>query len=184
MNKWKAVLACMTVCATVAVGTNVPAGSGRANAGASKADFSEAPVLVSTDVKRSGSESMRVELDSAYTVTGNCAAVKVYVKNASLPAVLMSVSLTDRAGKTYKSNTFDAGKVSAVDYAAAGDEYKKLNRVKDSEFIEVPYGFYGTVYLPYASFNRNAGETPADIQSVEVGFGAQSLGYDLSLIHI
>lgn len=65
MNKWKAVLACMTVCATVAVGTNVPAGSGRANAGASKADFSEAPVLVSTDVKRSGSESMRVELDSA-----------------------------------------------------------------------------------------------------------------------
>ncbi len=178
MNKWKAVLACMTVCATVAVGTNVPAGSGRANAGASKADFSEAPVLVSTDVKRSGSESMRVALDSAHTVTGNCAAVKVYVKNASLPAVLMSVSLTDSAGKTYKSNTFDAGKASAVDYAAAGDEYKKLNRVKDSEFIEVPYGFYGTVYLPYASFNRNAGETPADIQSVEVGFGAQSLGYD------
>lgn len=75
----------MTVCATVAVGTNIPAGSGRANAGASKADFSEAPVLVSTDVKRSGSESMRVALDSAHIVTGNCAAVKVYVKTPVCP---------------------------------------------------------------------------------------------------
>ena len=184
MNKLKKALACMMVCATVAVGANAPSGMGRAKAGASKVDFSETPVIVSTDVKRDGSESMRTELSSAHIVTGNCVAIKVYVKNASLPAVLMGISLTDSTGKTYKSNTFDAGKVNAVDYAAAGDEHKRLNHVKDSEFIEVPYGFYGTVYLPYDSLNRQAGETPADIKSVTVGFGAQSLGYDTLEIDI
>lgn len=173
--------ACLLAVATLALGmclspfasaTDVTSSAGRANLDTAT------PLVVSTNAKRSAHEYLGVSLSSAKTVQGNCLAVTVFVKNVSLPTAQLSLSVKDGNGVEYVTSTFAAQKVKAVSYGANGDVSTTLNWLENSEFIDVPYGFYGTVYVPYTALNRNGNVTPSSIKSVKVGFGAQSLGYD------
>lgn len=156
----------------------VPTAGKTLKSSANEANFDAEPLVVTTNVKRTSHEYLGVTLSSAKKVQGNYLAMTVYVKNVSLPTAQMSLSVKDTQGKEYATTTFGAKKAAAVEYTSAGKENKELNWIKNSEFIDVPYGFYGTVYVPYTALNRDENVTPADIASVSVGFGAQSLGYD------
>ncbi len=136
------------------------------------------PLVVCTSVKRTQHEYIKVDLDQALQVQGNNLAITLYVKNVSLPTAQVSLSITDSNGTEYKSNTYNAKKLNAVKFGNEQNSAVKVNLLKNSEFFDVNYGFYGTVYIPYTELNRAANLTPSDVKSVKVGFGAQSLGYD------
>ncbi len=136
------------------------------------------PLIVCTNVKRTQHEYLNVNLEQSKAVQGNTLGIKVYVKNVSLPTAQVSLSVKDASGNEYKSNTFNAQKLNALKYGAQSDSKMQVLWLKNSEFFDVPYGFYGTVYIPYTALNRNAETVPTEIKSVKVGFGAQSLGYD------
>lgn len=179
MKQFKKRATYLLAAATLAIGVCASPLGTRDMAGAvNAADFDATPLIVTTDVKRTAHEYLGVTLSSPKAVQGNALAVTVYVKNVSLPTSQISLSVKDSQGKAYASTTFNAKKVNAVEYTENGNVATELNLLKNSEFIDVPYGFYGTVYVPYTALNRDEGVTPADITSVSVGFGAQSLGYD------
>lgn len=132
--------------------------------------FTAKPLTITSDAKRDKTEDVTYTLPAAASVTGNYFALKLYVKNASLPTVYLHCALKDGKGETKEIVSFTG--LRAVDLAAEGNVVlTSLN--KTNNFIEVPYGFYGYVYIPFSSFS-----SPAAVSSVTVGFGAQSLGYD------